>query len=175
MGGVTWAYFELIVFCILWIIFSYFKYMFWRLSIFQSTCEELALMRYSFTLLLATTVVIFHNIHHSQQFCIQFNLEDAQASTELFSNENMTSWFLVDDWFSWRVYFLLSLVVKVQYLCHLKWEQWYLYFKWKIVEIIVQKENEVLYRRKCAIFTLAKKITHSYEKRKSSFQPKTWT
>ena len=43
----------------------------------------------------------------------------------------------------------------------------------KIVEIIVQKENEVLYRRKCAIFTLAKKITHSYEKRKSSFQPKT--
>ena len=108
----TWNYFELTVLCIHWLNASYFKYMFWPSSVYQSTCEELVLLRYLFTLWFPTTVVIFNNIPHSRQFRLQFNPEVVQVSTELFSNEKMTSWFS-----------LLFLVVKV--LCirhnHLKW------------------------------------------------------
>ena len=53
---------------------------------------------YSFTLWFATTVAIFNNIHYSWQFRIQFNPEIVQVCNELFSNENMTSWFWYDEY-----------------------------------------------------------------------------
>ena len=101
-GRVTSAYFELTVLCIRWLNIFYLKYIFWPSSVFQSTCEELALLRYPFTLWFTTTVVIFNNIHHSRQLRIQFNPEVVQVSTKLFSNENMTRWFSLLPLWLWR-------------------------------------------------------------------------
>ena len=97
-GQSYWTYLDLTVLCIYWLNVSYFKYMFWPSSVFQSACQELVLLMYSFTLWFATTVAIFNNIHYSWQFRIQFNPEIVQVCNELFSNENMTSWFWYDEY-----------------------------------------------------------------------------
>ena len=47
VSRVIWAYFRLTVLCIHWLNISCLKYMFWSSRAFQSTCEELALLRYS--------------------------------------------------------------------------------------------------------------------------------
>ena len=101
-GRVTWAYFELTVLCIHWLNFSSLKYMFWPSSVFQSTCKDLVLLKWSFTLWFATTIVIFNNIHHSRLFRIHIDNEVVQVSTELFSNENMTSWFSLFSIWLWK-------------------------------------------------------------------------